>query len=194
MKNKIIRLLSLALAGLFLNGCASTNALTQLDKVSPDQAILVAKFRIIYNGDDVTTGCGVFLEPLPAFAGRAYPIDESGYLYLTRPVGLNSIKILIHKSGLMQHRFYSDELTCQLAGGGVVNYIGDINIYWNGMGKGSAIGLTALTGILGNNILTGGGVSAKVEDNTAAAQAAFQQKFSTTQTITPSLLVVKPHQ
>jgi hypothetical protein len=194
MKSKIVRLMGLILIGLFLSGCA-TSRLTQLNDVGPNEAIAVAKFQFIYNGKVVTKGCNVIFDPLPAFGppkNQYILFDESGYVFMKLPAGVNSIRIVIHKSGLMQHHFQPEELTCQLRGDGVINYIGDVTFNWDGMGSGSAVGVTALTGVVGGSFLTGGKIAVTVESNKDAAQTAFRQKFPTAQNVTPSLLVVKP--
>jgi len=194
MKSKIMRLMGLVLIGLFFSGCA-TSRLTQLNDVGPNEAIAVAKFRFIYNGEVVTKGCNVIFDPVPAFGfpkNQYILFDESGYVFMKLPSGVNSIRIVIHKSGLMQHHFQPEELTCQLSSGGVINYIGDVTFNWNGMGSGSAVGVTALTGVFGGSLLTGGKVAVSVESNKGAAQTAFRQKFPTAQDVTLSSLVIKP--
>ena len=195
MKLKVARSLGLVLIGLFFTGCA-TSRLTQLNDVGQNEAIAVARFRFVYNGEVVTKGCNVIFDPIPAFIGpvknQYILFDESGYVFMKLPAGVNSIRIVIHKSGLMQHHFQPEELTCQLRGDGVINYIGDVTFNWDGMGSGSAVGVTALTGVIGGSFLTGGKIAVSVESNKDAAQTAFRQKFPTAQDVTPSLLSVKP--
>ena len=91
----------------------------------------------------------------------------------------------------MQHHFSKEDLTCQLAGGGVINYIGDITIDWNGHGTGYGVATAAVSPIF-NALVTGGGIAVAIDSNLLAAQAVFQKKFSTDRTLTPALLVVKP--
>jgi hypothetical protein len=189
MRYKRICLLGFALAGLSLSGCA-TNRLTRLDDVSSEEAIVVAKFCIKYNGEDVTKGCNVVFNSF-ALAKNQFILDESGYVFGKLPVGLNSIRILVHKSGLMQHRFRSEELTCQLSGGGVINYIGNITFDWHGMGSGAGVAVVVAGGMIGSTLLTGGDIAVLVESNTAEMQEAFRRKFSTDRNITTSLVVVK---
>ena len=105
---------------------------------------------------------------------------------------MNSIRNVIHRSGLMQHHFGADELTCQLSGGGVVNYLGDITFDWNGMSSGSGMAIAAISPLV-NTFTTGGGTRVSVETNTPAALDAFRQKFKTDKSLTPSLLAVKPN-
>ena len=196
MGNKIIGLLGLALAGLLLNGCATSRILTSVDHVSPEQAIVVGKFQVLYNGKDMTKDAVI------AFDRSAFRLDESGYLFLECPVGQNAIRAVMERGGVIKHNFGAEDLTFQLAGGGVVNYIGDITVNWHGMGKGAAwgslIGGELVGGIAGGAIIqdqaTKGGIMITVETNTAAAQAAFQKKYSTDRPLTLSLLVVKPQQ
>ena len=173
---------------LLLAGCSTSN-LSRLDKVPPDQAIAVAKFRVLYNGKDASKGCNVIFnnrEQCPI-------LDATGYVFAKLPVGTNSIRNLVHKSGLMQHHFPAGELACQLRGDGVINYLGDVTIVWDGMGSGAGLALAAFSPLL-NSATTGGKAQVAVESNPAAAQEAVRRKFSTERSLEPSLLVVKPNQ
>lgn len=189
---RIVRLLALFLTSLFLTGCATTK-LTRLDDLSPTEGIAVVKFHILYNDKDVTKGCGVVFDPLPSFGTpkNQFGLDDSGYVMTKLPVGQNSIRLIVHRSGLMQHRFAAGELSCQISGGGTINYLGDVTFNWNGMGTGSGFALAAVSPIL-NSLGTGGAVKVSVESNPAAAQAAFRQKFPNDLSLIPALLVGKP--
>ena len=188
----LFNLVLVIVSAIFATGCA-TSKLTRLDDVSANEAVVIAKFHCVYNGKDVTKGCNVIFDPMPSFGTPKYQyiLDESGYVFAKLPVGANAIRVVIHKSGLMQHHFTSEELTCQINGGGVINYIGDVTFDWKGMSSGAGVGVVALTGVIGSSELTGGGVAVSVESNAAAAQEAFRQKFPNDRSLTPSLLVVK---
>jgi len=184
------------LAGLLFTGCASSRVLTSVEKVSPEQAMAIGKFRLNYNGKDVTKDLVI------VFNDGAFRLDEGGYLFWEGPVGPNAIRAVMKKGGVIKHNFGAEDLTFQLAGGGVVNYLGDITVNWQGMGNGAAwatlVGGELAGGIAGGVIIqdqvTKGKIVISVETNTAAAQTAFRQKFSTDKTLTPALLVVKPRQ
>lgn len=196
MRNKIIGLLGLALVGLFLNGCVSSRILTSVDNVSPGKAMVIGKFQVSYNGTDMTKDAVI------AFNSGAYRLDENGYLFLEFPVGQNAIRAVAKKGGVIKHNYGAEDLTFQLTEGGAAYYIGDITVNWHGMGNGAAwgslIGGELVGGIVGGALIqdqaTKGAIVITVETNTAAAQAAFQKKFSTDRSLTPSLLVVKPRQ
>jgi hypothetical protein len=188
MRNKIICLLGLVLAGLPLSGCVSQVArIDNLSSVSSEEAIVVAKFRVKYNGEEMKV-CNLLFDE----AKTQCFLEWNSYVFAKLPAGKHSISHIIHKSGLMQHHFKPEELTFQLSGGGVINYIGDITIDWHGMGSGSGVAVVAATGVIGSGLLTGGEIAVSVDSNTAEAQEAFKQKFSIDRIITPSLVVVKP--
>jgi hypothetical protein len=199
MRYKIYYLIALLLGVTLLSGCATgrTGRLTRLDDVSSDAGIVVAKFRFIYNGKDVTEGCNVVFDPAFGFLPpNQFILDKSGYVFAKLPLGSNPIRLVIHKSGMMKHKFHEDELTCQVRGGGAINYIGDITFDWHGKGTASStatqVGIIASTGLIGAAFLTPQGeLKVSVESNTATAQEMFRQKFATKQSVTPSLLVVK---
>ena len=191
MRNTMIWMAGLVLAGVCLSGCA-TSYLTRLDKVASDEAIAVAKFRVIYNGKDVTKGCGVIFDPFPSSGvpKYGYTLDETGYVFARLPIGANSIHLVGLKGGTHLHTFRPKELTCQLDGGGVINYMGDVTMDWNGMGTGSAIAIGAVSPVL-HGLTTGGRIVVSVETNAVRAQEVFRQKFPTDRNLKPSLLVVQ---
>ena len=190
---KCFQLLGLSLAVCFLSGCLAYN-ITQLKDVSSEEAIAVAKFRIVYNGEDVTKGSFViFNAPDTGFVKYQFMLDETGYLFAKLPVGVNRIRFINHRSGFMQHHFGPEELTCQLSGSGVINYIGDITAEWKGKGTGSAFAITAATGVFAQALFTQGKIRISVEANTAKTQEIVARKFATSKSITPALLAVKPN-
>lgn len=174
MKHNAIRLLGLLLTGWVVSGCA-TGQFTELNRVPPDAAIAVAKFTIRYKDQDVTKGSTIIFNA-PAFGSPTYSyvLDETGCVYAKLPVGVNSINFVVHKGGLIQHHFRSGEITCQCRGEGVLNYIGDITMDWQGS-------------------KTLGKVGVAVASHAAEAQVQFRKKYPTDRTLTPSLLVVNPN-
>lgn len=189
-------LVGLAVAGLFFTGCSTQRILISVDKASPEKAMVIGKFKVNYNGQDITKDSAIY------FDSSVFGLDESGYLFLEFPVGQNAIRGVEKRWSAITHRYGAEELTFQLAGGGAVNYLGDITMDWHGVGNGAAwgalIGGELVGGIAGGAVVqaqaTKGGIVITVETNAAAAQAAFQKKFSTNRPITPALLVVKPRQ
>jgi hypothetical protein len=195
-------MLGLVLAGLFLSGCA-TSRLTRLDEVLPGEAVAVAKVRVIHNGKEVPRGFNVVFDCAQAGTAKGQcGVEENGYIFARFPVGPRSIRMVVLPSGLVKHSFEADELTFQLRGGGTINYIGDITMEWRGIGNGTAVAAMVAGGvsggfvgsILGGELVNmGEGLAISVKSNPAEAQKAFSQKFPTARSITPSLLVVKPH-
>ena len=188
--NKIMKLLGLTLAGMFLAGCAATPKLSRLDSVAPGEAVVVAKFHVLYNGQEANKDCSILLDAPKIFGTPKYTfaLDENGYVFTKMAAGKHQIDFII--TAWKQHHFKDGELTCAV-NGDAINYLGDITINWNGVGNGTAI--LAGGGLVGA-LATQGRIAVTVDSNVAAAQAAFKQKFSTDRTLTPSLLVVEPHQ
>jgi hypothetical protein len=190
MQNKIINLLGLALAGLCLAGCAATPTLTRLDGVAPGDAIVVAKFHVLYNGQEANKDCSILLDA-PKIIGTpkyAFALDENGYVFTKMAARKHQIDFII--TAWKQHHFKEGELTCEV-NGGAINYLGDIKIDWKGVGNGTAV--LAGGGFIGA-LATQGRIVVTVDSNVTAAQEAFRQKFPTDRTLTPSLLVVNPGQ
>jgi hypothetical protein len=172
------------------SGCASSN-LTDVKKVQPDEAMAVAKFRIIYNGKDVTKGCSIlFNAPKTGYTKYQYILDETGYVFARLRTGTNRISMVLHKYS--QHSFGPQELTCDLRAGDTVNYIGDITMEWNGVGSVAGFTLIAVGGPLGSALGTQGKLVVGVESHDAEAQQAFNAKFRSNRTLAPALLIVNP--
>ncbi|MEI6077026.1 MAG: hypothetical protein WCS94_15710 [Verrucomicrobiota bacterium] len=189
MRNKIIGLLGIVLSSMFLSGCATKGTITNLDKVKPDDAIMVAKFRILYNGEDVTKKCALMFG---SASGFECALDETGYIFAQVSPGPLNLKFVCIR-GWSGHSFEPDEITCQLAGGGVVNYLGDVTVDWQGKSRGSIMALSIVSPIAGS--VTGvGTTTVSVGSHLAEAQAAFQRQFKTNRILTPALLVVKTQQ
>jgi hypothetical protein len=194
MRSKIICLLGLALAGLLFTGCA-TSHLTRLQDVSSNEAVVVAKFHIIHNGQDQTKDCAVLFNTSAYGEKYGFRLDEGGYVVVKLPVGKDSLDMLC--TSWKRHLFGPEELTCEVSGGGAINYIGDITMDWNGTGSGAVILSTIGGGIIGGTLAgsaTQGKIVVTVDSNVAAAQEAFRQKFPADKILMPSLLVVNPRQ
>lgn len=193
MRNKIINSLCLALVIMVgLTGCA-TGQLKRLQDVSAGEAVAVAKFHILHNGEDQTQDCAVLFNT--SAYGEKYGVhfDASGYVVMKLPAGKNRLDMIC--TAWTRHLFAPEELTCEISGGGVINYLGDITMNWQGTGSGAVVLSTIGGGIVGGALAgsaTQGKLVVTVDSNLAAAQAVFRQKFPTDATLQPALLVVKP--
>jgi hypothetical protein len=197
----------LGLIVLFACGCAS-NKLTRLEDLSQNEAVAIAKFRVLHNGKDVTKGGAVlFNAPATGIPKYDYMIGEDGYVFAKLPVGENSINYILHPDRITQHRFPSPELSFHLKEGRAIYYIGDITFDWQGSGSsanwtvfvlgalaGGATGLPGaeLAGPLAGGAAGRGRIAVAVDSNPAAAQEAFRRKFPNDREVIPSLLVVTP--
>jgi hypothetical protein len=196
MKHQAMCLLAPVLSCLLISGCVTPILrLNDLSEVSPQEAVIVGKFHIKYNGKDVKGGNVLF------DAGKTQCLfDESGYVFGKFPSGRHSITTVIHPSGLMTHQFGPEELTCQLSGGGVINYIGDITFNWNGISSAAYVGTMAIpvAGVVGNviknSIITEGQLTVSVDSNEREMQAEFGRRFATDRKLKSALLLVKPPQ
>ncbi len=187
MKLKAFYLLSLIVATLFLAGCAAKN-LNALEEAAPNEAIVVAKIRVIYNGEDVTKMSSVSFPGNPSAVSvmDRVVLDETGYVFIKRPAGEDSIRVVTHRAGIISHDFDPKELTCQLSAN-EITYIGDITFEWTGSSAGTAWTIS----LLSNNILKlCGDITVSVESNFDAAREAFREKFHTDRDMKISLLAV----
>src|SRR2546427_339575 len=95
MKSKLHCAFGLILA-LLASGCAS-NKLTRLEDLSSNEAVAVAKIRVLHNGKDVTKGAAVlFNAPSSGVPKYDYAVDENGYIFAKLPVGDDSINYILH--------------------------------------------------------------------------------------------------
>jgi len=184
MHHKIGSLWCLATALIVLPSC-SVDKLARLDQVSPNEAIAVARFRVIYNGEKVTKNNYVYFN---STYGGEHAFKDDEYMFFKLPAGKNNIQNVCHS--LVQHHFEPDELTFNLAGGGTINYLGDITFVWDGMNSAGATGMALLSPIA-SMYLTGGGTKVSVESHPASARDALRQRYGVDRVVTPSLLKVK---
>jgi hypothetical protein len=172
-----------------LAGCAATQV-ARLADVPPTEAIAVAKFRVLYNNEDVTKGSNVVFDRRGQSPKQQFILDDTGYIFGRFAVGTHSIDILVHKSGFLVHGFSPGELTCTLAGDGVLNYLGDITFTWEGMSSKEGAALAGQSAIAAS-MQTGGTIAVSLESRPDAAQQLLRQRFSADRSVTPALLVAR---
>ncbi|MBF0569299.1 MAG: hypothetical protein HQL18_00785 [Candidatus Omnitrophica bacterium] len=196
MKYKLGCLMGLIVVVLSVSGCA-ISSLTRLDNIAPSEAIAIAKIHIIYNGKDMSNRSNVlFNEWGGGFPKYQYIVGQDGYIFARLPIGMNGMSGIVHGSGL-SHFIAQGEITCQLKGGGVVNYLGDITFNWNGKASGSEAGAffrsSTPLGMLLMSSPDQGTIRVVIESNVKEAQEVFRRKFPDSQAeITAALLEVKP--
>jgi hypothetical protein len=200
MKYKFCFFVNLILAVLFVSGCCPYSFLKRLDNLEPNEAIAIAKINILDEGKDVSEGSHVFFNTWDSHgvAKYQYVVERDGYIFARLPVGTNGISCITQRNGYLTHNINKGELTWQLKGGGVINYLGDININWNGKVSSSdkMRGFLRTSSLLGTLLISQpehGQISVTVESNVKEATEAFRRKFPDCKTdITPVLIDVKP--
>ena len=178
---------------LFLSGCA-TGRLSRLEDVSPDEAAIIARIKVKYNGEDVTKGSGIAIN-LPSTGAPMYKYwaDENGYIIGKAPLGINSIDLVSAGPmavGRFSHIFKSKELSFELNRGQEIFYLGDITFDWHGIEYGAAqvaVGFGAI-----GSLATQGSVSVSVESDVSKAEEIFRKKFPNHLATIPSILIIKP--
>lgn len=193
-------LVGLIVSVLFASGCCSYSFLNRLDNLSSNEAIVIAKIHILYNDKDVSKGSHVFFNTWDSNGvfKYQYVVGQDGYIFARLPVGTNGIGCITQKNGYLTHNINKGELVCQLKGGGVINYLGDINVNWNGNVSGSdkVRGFLRTSSLLGTLLMSQpehGQIGVAVESHVKEATEAFRKKFPGSKAdITPSLIDINP--
>src|SRR4051812_19022599 len=93
---------------LALTGCTTNRRFQRVEDIAPNEAVAVARIRILYNGKDKTKGsCIIFDAPAPNRFG--YDLDKSGYVFAKFPLGRTSVETILHPNGLTQRHFRPGE-------------------------------------------------------------------------------------
>lgn len=172
------RLLIVSICVLFLCGCPAR--ITKIEDISPKEAAIIAKLKVLYNGEDVTKNSGIILD-VPSVSIPMYKFrpDENGYIYGRVPLGNISIRSLDILSGFgRSNLFKADELTFKLDRGQAIFYLGDITFDWKGDEN--------------RSLAIKKNVTVSVESDIAKAEEIFRKKFPHNFETLTSVLVVKP--
>ena len=115
-------------------GCAVGPA--QNLNVQPNEAAVIGKISIIYNGDDVTENAQVLFNE-HVWGSYAYLVPKDGWIVTKLPLGQNNLDRLVFARflrGVYHHDFTSQQTGFTLTDNQHVNYIGHIVVNWNGTG------------------------------------------------------------
>ena len=179
MRFKNVCQLAIVLSTWLLTGCA-TSTLTRLEDLSTDEAILAARFHIVFDDNDVTEGTWVLFDA-PAFGANkySYQLDKTGYVFARLPIGLNHMSGFLYNHNLHQCR--DKEVTFQLVGNGVVNDLGNVTVNWH-VDKESQAGWELSK------------MRFKIATNTPQTAVEFRNRYGTTRQIVPSAVVIHPEE
>jgi hypothetical protein len=110
-------------AVLMAAGCATTVADFRLDSVQPDEAAIVGKVDVLYNGKRFTENCSIGL------AGASYKLDASGLVFFKVKRGAHDLGTLICQDVSPYHyEFAGARLVAE--GRGAITYFGNATVTW----------------------------------------------------------------
>jgi hypothetical protein len=162
-----------------------------LTSLSPNEAIVLAKIRILYDGNDVTqktnvTFCNSTEASLCSSRFSYYMatgVSKTGYMFARMPVGSNWLAFINFSFSSTFTFQGKDHLTFTLSKPGQVYYIGDITIDWIS----ESTGRTVARHISPFPVATGGEATLTLQDALADAQKAFNEHFGSNLKVESSL-------
>jgi hypothetical protein len=187
---------SLLALALLAGACANTGRLESLAQLKGDEAIVVGRFKVLYNGKDATQDNWIaFDQPKTGLIHHPYLFDETGYMVTALPVGEHALNLL-HVGKLAEHiHWFEPPLTFTVARPGEAYYVGDVTIDWGGAGTAATLaagfGSVALAGVFGYSgvqYLMRGEVTVSVESKASDAEAALKRKLGGDRSLVPALL------
>jgi hypothetical protein len=111
-------------AALASAACATTAADFRLDSVRSDEAAIVGKMNVIYNGQPFTENCSV------ALGGASYKLDASGLVFFKVKRGTASLgRLACLDKSIYHYDFEGARLDA--VGNGVVTYFGNATVTWH---------------------------------------------------------------
>jgi hypothetical protein len=180
------------LFGVVAAGCALQRP-TTLD-ASPTEAIVVGKFHIRYNGEDVTDGAAVLFDE-HVWGNSIAVVGSDGWVMVKLPLGMHHIDRLgfaKFPKGQFHYDFAPGQVAFSPTKGGAVYYIGHVDIDWNGQGF-KVSQFFGLVGAIADQMANDGEATVTVTDDSTDARQMLLQKYSTDVTLEKSLLPsVKP--
>ena len=119
---------TMLLAALLLSGCATTYQDFRLEKVAPDEGVVLGRVRVLYNGQSKNEDCAVCFNSVN---GPCQNLTPEGYVFLALPRGESSLRRVACKDSSPQHYNFSGA-TFAVAEG--ANFFGDVTIEWKNRG------------------------------------------------------------
>jgi hypothetical protein len=174
-----------AAALLALGGCASIGPITSVDK-GPNEAIVIGRIRVFYNGEDVTKDSTIWFRSRGSSKDFAYQPDQHGTVYTKLPVGSYHVQRVEYRSfvGTFHHEFLEQRAPFAISDHVRVNYIGDLTLDWKGRSLKPSQALLML-GVVGGiasaiaDIGNDGEIAIGTADNSVRALRAFNERFHT---------------
>lgn len=164
------------LVGLAAAGCALPSP--TLD-AAPNEAVVVGKFQVRYNGADVTDGAAVLFDE-HVWGTSAALVGSDGWLMRKLPLGqhhIDRIGFAKFPSGQFHYDFTPEQTLFVPTKGGGVYYIGHIVIDW----QGQSFKVSQFFGAVGaivDQMANDGVATVIVTDDSNDAHQMLQRKFS----------------
>jgi hypothetical protein len=164
------------LVGLMMSGCALSKP--TLD-AAPNEVVVVGKFQVRYNGEDVTDGAAVLFDE-HIWGTSAAAIGRDGWLMRKLPLGQHHIDRLgfaKFPAGQFHYDFTPEQTAFTPTKGGGVYYIGHVVIDWHGQSF-KVSQFLGLVGAIADQMANDGVATVTVTDDANDAHQMLAQKFS----------------
>jgi hypothetical protein len=170
------RTISLLILAAACAGCA-TKPLSSL-QVASNEAAVIGRVRIVFNGDDVTDG-SLLLFNERKWGTYTYKVPSDGWIITKLPLGSASIA-RISFAKFMQGNFFYDftpeQTGFNLGSSQNVYYMGDLVVDWTGRGFKPSM-LFGPAGAIVDQMSSDGTPKMAVNDNRAAAMQELTARF-----------------
>jgi len=183
----VLRLFVFSLVLLSLEGCVGFASISNLSEVSANETVVVAKIKLIYSNDDVSTSSNLVFQTEEG--ARQLYTDSNGYVIARLPKGKSWLQSFVTKLGFVTRSFNPNEIGWE-SNAAEYLYLGDIDINWHGAGAGAtAASMIPVAGIFVAFALDKqGSYSFNVVNNISSAQDYFNKKYKTNRQLTARLI------
>ncbi|MEW6609454.1 MAG: hypothetical protein AB1414_18755 [bacterium] len=167
-------------------GCAPTRKLVTLN-VDPNEAIVIGRLSVSYNGEDVTQKVTLFFNEI-MWGKYSYKTDETGYIFTYLPLGKNHFARIAYKDFI--YNFPKDYATFDLTTNSAVNYIGDLKVEWNGP-KFKMPNMFGMLGALADEAVNDGKIEITVLNKSKECKEIFDKHYPNQMGLREELVKIK---
>lgn len=184
-----MKLFAMITALFILTSCGGAPRLEDLN-VPHNEAAVIGRIQITYNGTDVTEGSGIFFNE-KNLGTYSYLVPKGGWILTRLPLGTNHLeRVAAHKglSGLFHYDFNPRQTSFRVNDSTRVYYIGHINVDWTGDAYKAPYLALGLVGVLIDEASNDGRVILSVEANETEAARKLKERFGSDKAITSALI------